>query len=81
MIGGGAALQHEPGDAAAILDWPAAYLSKPVLAECRETVDAAIEKYEALTHEPIEAMFDHTFAKLPADLAMQRAAALAILED
>lgn len=52
-----------------------------VLADCRAKVDAAIAAYEALPAEAPEAMFDHTYATLPAGLAAQRAAALAQGED
>jgi pyruvate dehydrogenase E1 component alpha subunit len=52
-----------------------------LLSETREKVDAAVEEYEALAPDTIEAMFDHTFADLPPDLAAQRSAALAALEE
>jgi pyruvate dehydrogenase E1 component alpha subunit len=52
-----------------------------LLSETRKKVDAAVEEYEALEPEALEAMFDHTFAKLPDGLAGQRAAALAALEE
>ncbi len=40
-------------------------------------VDAAVESYLATAPQPVESIFDHTYATLPADLADQRAAALA----
>jgi pyruvate dehydrogenase E1 component alpha subunit len=47
------------------------------LTACSKEVDAAIETYLATAPQPIESIFDHTYATLPADLAEQRAAALA----
>jgi len=51
-----------------------------LLADCRARVDAAVEEFEALEPEPLAAVFDHTYAELPADVAAQRAAALAEAE-
>jgi len=46
-------------------------------AECEKLVDAEVNAYLETRPQPVEAMFDHVYAELPADLAGQRAAALA----
>ncbi|MDR2011784.1 MAG: pyruvate dehydrogenase (acetyl-transferring) E1 component subunit alpha [Rhodanobacter sp.] len=46
-------------------------------AECATKVDAEVNAYLQIKAEPVEAMFDYTYAELPADLATQRAAVLA----
>jgi 2-oxoisovalerate dehydrogenase E1 component alpha subunit len=48
-----------------------------LLAETAATVEKAVAAYLATPPQPPEAMFDHTYAALPADLAAQRAAAVA----
>jgi len=40
--------------------------------ECTERIAEAVEKYLATTAQPITTAFDHTFAKLPADLERQK---------
>jgi pyruvate dehydrogenase E1 component alpha subunit len=50
-------------------------LEEALLHECDEKVDAAAETYLATPPLPATAMFDNTFATLPAGLAAQRAAA------
>jgi len=45
-------------------------------AQCAAEVEAAAEAYLASKPEPPEAMFDHLFETLPADVAAQRAALL-----
>ncbi|MCA8929007.1 MAG: pyruvate dehydrogenase (acetyl-transferring) E1 component subunit alpha [Alphaproteobacteria bacterium] len=52
-----------------------------LLADCRARIDAAVAAFEALPPEPPEAIFDHTYAALPADVAAQRAAVLAAGEN
>jgi pyruvate dehydrogenase E1 component alpha subunit len=47
-------------------------------ADCAEKVDAEVNAYLETRAQPTEAMFDYTYAELPADLARQRAQALAI---
>ncbi len=46
-------------------------------ADCATRVDAEVNAYLETKSQPIEAMFDYTYAELPADLAAQRDAALA----
>ncbi|MEO7433812.1 MAG: pyruvate dehydrogenase (acetyl-transferring) E1 component subunit alpha [Dokdonella sp.] len=46
--------------------------------ECSKTVDLEVDAYLATKSQPTEAMFDFTWAELPADLAGQRSAALAL---
>jgi 2-oxoisovalerate dehydrogenase E1 component alpha subunit len=46
------------------------------IAEAAAEMDQAAESYLAMPPQPLEAMFDHTFATLPASLAAQRQAAL-----
>ena len=46
-------------------------------AECATKVDAEVNAYLETKSQPTEAMFDYTWAELPADLATQRAEALA----
>ncbi|WP_435104540.1 pyruvate dehydrogenase (acetyl-transferring) E1 component subunit alpha [Arhodomonas sp. AD133] len=41
-------------------------------AECRESVDAAAERYLATEAQPAEAMFDYLYAELPRALTAQR---------
>ncbi len=45
--------------------------------ECGEKVDIEVNAYLSSKPQPIESMFDYTFAELPADLAAQRDAAIA----
>jgi pyruvate dehydrogenase E1 component alpha subunit len=45
-----------------------------LLGDCVREVDAAAEEYLAIPPQPPEAMFDHLFAELPAELAAQRRA-------
>ena len=45
--------------------------------ECGAKVDAEVNAYLETKSQPTEAMFDFTYAELPADLAAQRAQALA----
>jgi pyruvate dehydrogenase E1 component alpha subunit len=47
-------------------------------ADCAAKVDTEVNAYLQIKAEPVEAMFDYTYAELPANLAAQRAAALAI---
>jgi 2-oxoisovalerate dehydrogenase E1 component alpha subunit len=47
-----------------------------LLRECSARVEEAAARYLATPALPREAMFDHVFARLPADLLAQRAAAL-----
>ncbi|MFZ1991141.1 MAG: pyruvate dehydrogenase (acetyl-transferring) E1 component subunit alpha [Alphaproteobacteria bacterium] len=47
-----------------------------LLKDCREEVERAASSYLASTPQGIEAMFDFTYANLPADLEAQRAEAL-----
>jgi pyruvate dehydrogenase E1 component alpha subunit len=46
-------------------------------AECAAKVDAEVNAYLETKSQSVEAMFDYTYAETPADLAAQRAAALA----
>ncbi|MBO9664598.1 pyruvate dehydrogenase (acetyl-transferring) E1 component subunit alpha [Dokdonella sp.] len=46
-------------------------------AECAAKVDAEVNAYLETKSQSVEAMFDYTFAEVPADLAAQRAAAIA----
>ncbi len=43
-------------------------------------INEAVDEYLATAAEPVAAIFDHTFATLPADLASQRAAAERLAE-
>jgi pyruvate dehydrogenase E1 component alpha subunit len=43
-----------------------------LLAQCTADVNAAADKYLAMKPEPPQAMFDHLYAKLPAELVAQR---------
>ncbi len=52
-----------------------------LLSDCRDKVDAAMEEYEAMLPEPLEAIFDSTYAEMPADVAAQRATALTAAGD
>lgn len=47
-----------------------------LLAECTTEVDEAVSAYLADKPQPVTAMFDYTFAEIPADLSVQRASAL-----
>lgn len=47
-------------------------------ADCAEKVDAEVNAYLETKAQPTEAMFDYTYAELPADLVAQKAAALAL---
>ena len=46
-------------------------------AECAAKVDAEVNAYLETKSQPVEAIFDYTWAELPADLAAQRAEAIA----
>jgi pyruvate dehydrogenase E1 component alpha subunit len=46
-------------------------------AECATRVDAEVNAYLETKSQPVEAMFDYTYAEVPADLAAQRDAAIA----
>lgn len=46
-----------------------------LLHQCREEIEAAAETYLATSPEPATALFDHLYARLPADLEPQRALA------
>ncbi|HEY0178026.1 MAG TPA: pyruvate dehydrogenase (acetyl-transferring) E1 component subunit alpha [Dokdonella sp.] len=46
-------------------------------AECATKIDAEVDAYLETKSQPTEAMFGYTYAELPADLAAQRAEALA----
>ncbi|MGH6934449.1 MAG: pyruvate dehydrogenase (acetyl-transferring) E1 component subunit alpha [Dongiaceae bacterium] len=52
-----------------------------LLAECAAEVNAAADRYLAMKPEPLVAMFDHLYAKLPAELTAQRQEATAEAED
>lgn len=45
-------------------------------AECTVKIDAEVNAYLETKSQPLEAMFDYTFAEVPADLAAQRRQAL-----
>lgn len=45
-------------------------------AECAAKVDAEVNAYLETKSQPVEAMFDYTYAEVPADLAAQRRQAL-----
>ncbi|HEY7871950.1 MAG TPA: thiamine pyrophosphate-dependent enzyme, partial [Rudaea sp.] len=47
-------------------------------AECSEWMDNEVNIYLETKAQPVTAMFDYTFAELPADLAEQRAEAQAL---
>jgi 2-oxoisovalerate dehydrogenase E1 component alpha subunit len=44
--------------------------------QCSRYVDAEVDAYLATRAQPVEAMFDFTYAELPPDLVAQRAQAL-----
>ena len=46
-------------------------------ADCATRVDAEVNAYLETKSQPVEAMFDYTYAEVPADLAVQRTAAVA----
>ena len=46
-------------------------------ADCATRVDAEVNAYLETKTQPVEAMFDYTYAEVPADLAAQRDAAIA----
>ena len=46
-------------------------------AECTKYVDAEVNAYLETKSQPVEAMFDYTYAELPQDLLAQRAEAVA----
>ena len=46
-------------------------------AECSRLTDIEVDAYLATKLQPVESMFDHLYADMPADLAQQRAEALA----
>ena len=46
-------------------------------AECARRIDAEVNAYLETKSQPLEAMFAYTFAEVPADLAAQRAEAIA----
>ena len=46
-------------------------------ADCATRVDAEVNAYLETKSQPVEAIFDYTYAEVPADLATQRDAALA----
>ena len=46
--------------------------------DCGARVDVEVNAYLATKAQPLEAMFDFTYAELPADLVAQRAQALAL---
>jgi pyruvate dehydrogenase E1 component alpha subunit len=46
-------------------------------ADCATRVDAEVNAYLETKSQPVEAMFDFTYAEVPADLAAQRAFAKA----
>jgi pyruvate dehydrogenase E1 component alpha subunit len=48
--------------------------------EVTKRILAAVEEYLATVPEPVTAIFDHTFAELPGDLASHRAGALRLAE-
>ena len=52
-----------------------------LLAETAATLDEAVAAYLATPPQPVETIFDFTFANLPHDLAEQRTAALATAPD
>ena len=45
-------------------------------ADCAARVDAEVNAYLETKSQPVEAMFDYTYAEVPADLAAQRQSAL-----
>ena len=47
-------------------------------AECEKAVDIEVNAYLETKSQPIEAMFDYTYAELPPDLIAQRAQAIAL---
>ncbi len=47
-------------------------------AECNGWMDKEVDAYLETKPQPVTAMFDHTFAELPPDLARQRAEAVAL---
>ena len=46
-------------------------------AECSRLTDIEVDAYLATRLQPVESMFDHLYADMPADLAQQRAEAIA----
>ena len=46
-------------------------------AQCTKYVDAEVNAYLETKAQPVEAMFDYTYAELPADLLAQREEAIA----
>ena len=52
-----------------------------LIKECNEKVQAAVEAYLKMPPPPVEQMFDHLYAALPAALEKQRAAAIEQRED
>ncbi len=46
-------------------------------AQCGDLIDAEVNAYLETKSQPVEAMFDYTYAELPPDLAAQRAEAIA----
>ena len=51
---------------------------KAWIEECGKKVDIEINAYLETPVQPVEAMFDYLYADLPADLAEQRATAIAL---
>lgn len=49
-----------------------------LLAECNSQVEQAVQEYLAIPRPTLESMFDYHYAKLPHDLAEQRAQTLAL---
>ena len=45
--------------------------------QCAKYVDAEVNAYLETKAQPVEAMFDYTYAELPVDLLAQRAEAVA----
>lgn len=52
-----------------------------LLTECRGIVEAAAESYLNRAPEPVEQIFEHQYAELPADLVAQRAEMLSLTEE
>jgi pyruvate dehydrogenase E1 component alpha subunit len=55
-------------------------LEEELLRQCNEQVQAAAQTYLDTPPPPVEQMFDHLYATLPAAYATQRAAILAAAE-
>ncbi|MBS0582395.1 MAG: pyruvate dehydrogenase (acetyl-transferring) E1 component subunit alpha, partial [Proteobacteria bacterium] len=53
---------------------------KEWLADCAARVDEEIDAYLETKPQPVNAMFDYTYAELPLDLERQRADALAAVK-